>query len=126
MNTMTSVLKCHSLVTFFVLVFGISWGHYILSKTWPNFPFLFPYGPSLAALIVASVTRGMDGLKDLLSRCLRWRVELKWYLAALIVPGAITLAAVSLNILLGVPTPKETLRVGRQELSLDVCMICAS
>ena len=102
---MTSFLKRHSLVAFFVLAFGISWGNYLLSRAWPNFPFLFPYGPLLAAVIVASVTRGMDGLKDLLNRCLRWRVKLKWYMAALLVPVAIALAAVSFNILLDAPMP---------------------
>jgi CAAX protease family protein len=98
---MTAVLKRHPLVAFFVLAFGISWGNYVLSKTWPDFPFLFPYGPLLAAVIVASATRGRDGLKELLSRWLRWRVELKWYLAALFVPVAIALATVFLNTLLG-------------------------
>src|SRR5438876_8968278 len=105
MKSMTSVLKHHPLVAFFILAFGISWGNYLLSRAWPNFPFLFPYGPLLAAVIVASVTRGMDGLKDLLNRCLRWRVKLKWYLAALLVPVAIALAAASLNILFGAPMP---------------------
>src|SRR2546427_417681 len=116
---MTSVLKRHSLVAFFVLAFGISWGNYPLSRAWPNFPFLFPYGPLLAAVIVASVTRGRDGLKDLLNRCLRWRVELKWYLAALLVPVAIAIAAVSLNILLGAPMPKAD-RFGHGRAKQDV------
>jgi CAAX protease family protein len=98
---LTSVVQRHSLVTFFVLAYGLSWGNYVLSATWPNFPFLFPFGPFVAALIVASVTRRREGLKDLLSRCLRWRVGPAWYAAALLVPVAIALAAASLNILLG-------------------------
>jgi len=102
---MTSFLNRRSLVAFFVLAFGISWGNYLLSRAWPNFPFLFPYGPLLAAVIVAIVSNGMDGLKDLLNRCLRWRVKLKWYMAALLVPVAIALAAVSFNILLDAPMP---------------------
>src|SRR2546428_10044948 len=105
MKSMTSVLKHHPLVAFFILAFGISWGNYLLSRAWPNFPFLFPYGPLLAAVIVASVTRGMDGLKDLLNRCLRWRVELKWYLAALAAPVALAFAAFSLHVLLSPPAP---------------------
>ena len=76
---MTSFLKRHSLVAFFVLAFGISWGNYLLSRAWPNFPFLFPYGPLLAAVIVAVVSNGMDGLKDLLDHCLRSRVKLQLY-----------------------------------------------
>ncbi len=102
---MISFIKRHPLVTFFVLAYGLSWGDYILSATWSNFPFLFPYGPLLAALIVASVTCGSDGPKDILMRCLRWRVGLKWYVAALFLPVAIALAAVSLNVLLGAPMP---------------------
>jgi membrane protease YdiL (CAAX protease family) len=39
------------------------------------------------------------------SRCLRWRVGLKWYAAALLVPAAIGLATVYLNVLLGAPAP---------------------
>lgn len=98
---MTSVIKRHPLVTFFVLAYVLSWGNYFLSRASPNFPFLFPFGPLLAAIIVASATRGMDGLKDLFSRCVRWRVGHRWYAAALLVPAAITLAAVFLNNLLG-------------------------
>ena len=105
MLSITSAVKCHLLVTFFVLAYGLSWGNYILSATWPNSPFLFPFGPFVAALIVTSVTRRREGLKDLLSRCLRWRVGPTWYAAALLVPVAIALTAVSLNILLGATMP---------------------
>ncbi len=101
MNTITSFIKRHSLVTFFVLAIVISWGsYYILSG-----PFLFPFGSILAALIVASVTGGRTGLKDLASRCLQWNVGLKWYAAALFVPAFIGLSAVAINVLLGAPMP---------------------
>src|SRR5512147_2133710 len=99
MNTITSFIKRNPLVAFFALAIGISWGsYYILSG-----PFLFPFGSILAALIVASLTGGKNALKDLLSRCLRWNVGVKWYAAALFVPVAIGLATVSLNILFGAP-----------------------
>ena len=101
MNTITSFIKRHSLITFFALAFAISWGsYYILSG-----PFLFPFGSILAALIVASVTGGKNGLKDLASRCLRWNVGLKWYAAAVFVPAFIGLSAVAINVLLGTPMP---------------------
>jgi hypothetical protein len=103
MDTRTSVVKRHPLVAFFVLAYGISYGFYLLPAIWPGFPSLFPFGSVLAALIVASVTQGLDGLKDLLSRCLRWRVGLRWYAAALLVPAAIGLAVAALNTLLGAP-----------------------
>src|SRR3712207_946730 len=101
MNTTLTLVKRHPLVTFFVLAYALSWGSYYLLSG----PFLFPWGPLLAALIVASVTRGKAGLKELLSRCLRWRVGLKWYAAALFLPVAVALAAVALNLLLGARLP---------------------
>ena len=75
------------------------------SAIWPDFPFLFPFGSVIAAIIVASITRGRSGLKDFLSRCLRWRVGLKWYAAALLVPVALALVQVFLNVLSGAPMP---------------------
>lgn len=102
MDTITSFIKRNALVTFFALAIGISWGsYYILSG-----PLLFPFGSILAALIVASVTGGKNGLKDFLRRCLRWNVGLKWYAAALFVPAAIGLATISFNVLFGAPMPR--------------------
>lgn len=92
----------YPLILFFGLAYSLSWGNYILAKSNPNIPFLFPYGPLLAALITAAVT---GGLKDFASRCLRWRVGLKWYAAALLVPAFIGLAAIGLSVLLGGPAP---------------------
>jgi membrane protease YdiL (CAAX protease family) len=105
MDNQKSFVQRYSLVLFFVLVYAFSWGNYLLTQAQPNFPFLFPFGPLLAALIMAAATNGLDGLKDLLSRCLRWRVGLRWYAAALFVPVVIGLAAVYLNVLLGGPVP---------------------
>jgi hypothetical protein len=94
---------------FFVLAYGLSWGNYLLAAMWPNVPFLFPFGSVLAALTLASLTGGRDGLKDLLSRCLRWRVGIRWYVAALFVPVVICLAVVALNMVLGAPMPSAAL-----------------
>jgi membrane protease YdiL (CAAX protease family) len=105
MKSLRVLGTCRPLLMFFALAFGLSWGNVFLSTAWPSFPFLFPYGPLLAALIVAGVTRGTDGLKELANRCLRWRVGPRWYAAAILVPVALALAAVGLNVLLGAPMP---------------------
>jgi uncharacterized protein len=76
MNTFSSLIQRHALVIFFLLAYAISW----------MLPAFFPLGPFVAALIVAGVT---GVFKDLLSRCLRWRVGLIWYAAAVIAPVAI-------------------------------------
>ncbi len=95
----------YPVVLVFVLAYGFSWGNFILSTALPSFPFFYPFGPLLAALIVAGLT---GGLKDLASRCLRWRVGLQWYAAALLVPAAIGLLPVYFNVLLGGPVPTAT------------------
>lgn len=102
---MVPFINRHVLVVFFVLAYAISWGNFVLSATWPNIPFLFPFGPLLAALITAGVTCGSEGLRDILMRCLRWRVGLKWYAAALFLPVAIALTVLFLNVLLGASMP---------------------
>lgn len=94
MNTNISFVKRNSLVIFFVLAFALSWGSFFILGG----PFLFALGPLIAAFIVAGLT---GRLKDLLSRMFRWRVGIQWYAAAFLVPVAIALAAVSLNLLLG-------------------------
>jgi membrane protease YdiL (CAAX protease family) len=40
-------------------------------------------GVALPALLVTAATRGGAGVRDLLGRCLRWRVGIGWYLVAL-------------------------------------------
>jgi uncharacterized protein len=40
-------------------------------------------GVALPAFLVTAAISGKAGMRDLLSRCLRWRVGIVWYLAAL-------------------------------------------
>jgi hypothetical protein len=105
MNTIRATVKRHPLATFFTLAYAISYLLYFLPSLVPGFPFLFPFSPLIAAIITAGVGDGVSGLKDLLSRCLRWRVGLRWYAAALLVPIAIGVAVVGLSILMGAPMP---------------------
>jgi len=41
-------------------------------------------GVALPAFLVTGATGGMAGMRDLLHRCLRWRVGVHWYLIALL------------------------------------------
>jgi membrane protease YdiL (CAAX protease family) len=72
-----------------------------VSPLW-GFPALF--GPALAAVIVAAITDGRAGLRDLLSRLVRWRVGVRWYAVALGLPMILALTAAGLYLLLGAPT----------------------
>src|ERR671928_153216 len=64
-----------------------------------------PSGPLLAALIVAPLTQGWAGLRDLGSRMIRWRVRWYWYALAIGLPLAVHLLTVVLNVGLGAPVP---------------------
>src|SRR5215211_403471 len=99
---LVSLIRRYPLIAFFVLAYALAWWIWILYAF--DIIFLgpiFALGPFLAAIIVTAVTRGTAGLKALLSRMVRWRVGLGWYAAALLLPVAVYLFAVSLNILLG-------------------------
>lgn len=42
------------------------------------------FGLALSAFLVTAATAGKPGVRDLLSRCFRWRVSIRWYLLALL------------------------------------------
>jgi len=76
----------------FALAYLISWSVWRLEGRVENgglVIWLGSAGPALAAVLVAALSRGRQGLEDLLSRLVVWRVGVKWYLIALfLVPAA--------------------------------------
>jgi membrane protease YdiL (CAAX protease family) len=63
-------------------------------------------GVALPAFLVTAATSGKAGVRDLLGRCLRWRVGIVWYLAALFGLLAVMVLAGSV---LSDPAPLEVL-----------------
>lgn len=104
MNHIKLFVQRHTLVTFFVLAYAFSWWPWPLSAANPFFP-LFPLGPMVAALILTAVINGRAGLKALLARVVQWRVNLRWYGVALLLPVVLGLSAFGLNLVLGAPMP---------------------
>jgi hypothetical protein len=96
MNTIYSFIKNHSIATFFVITYLLSW--------W-SVPFadgrIIPYGPALAALIVLAITTGRQGLGDWWRRITRWRVAWYWYLIGPGIIASYQSLAFALNLLLG-------------------------
>src|SRR2546423_14927462 len=93
----------HELVVFFTLAFVFSWYPWVIAlvrgrSSGPN-----PLGPFIAALIVAGITRGWTGIRELLGRMVRARIGLKWY--AIIFGLPILLCAVALAIMAAVGQP---------------------
>jgi membrane protease YdiL (CAAX protease family) len=95
------LISAHPLVAYFVLAFTCMWIPVLPLTLSRNAGIgLLPYdlpsvlmnvllmltvisGPTLAAMTVTGVTEGRTGVKQLLTRCIQWRVGLPWYLVAL-------------------------------------------
>ena len=105
--------KRHPVVTYYGLMFAISWGFglivlgpdgFVGSKLISRAQLPLVYvaalaGPSIAGLLSVGLMRGRQGMQDLLSRLFRWDVSPGWYAVALLtapVLTTLTLLALSL------------------------------
>ncbi|MGQ9866741.1 MAG: CPBP family glutamic-type intramembrane protease, partial [Pseudanabaenaceae cyanobacterium] len=80
-------------MAYFILAYGISWAVQIplalkaqgLSQAPISFSihYLAGYGPMFSAVIVTWLTDGVDGLRELWRRMLKWRVQPLWWLVAI-------------------------------------------
>ncbi len=103
MLRLSSVVKRHPIITFFVLAYAISWGFLPIEAVG-----FLPSGPLFAALIVIPLTQGRAGLRNLGSRMIRWRVRWYWYAVAFGLPLAVHLATVVLKVAAGAGAPSLT------------------
>jgi membrane protease YdiL (CAAX protease family) len=108
MSTIEAVIKRHSTLIYFAMVFVISWGGGFLilgPRGFPMNPAEFESqgaalyaatlaGPCLAGLLLTGMVYGRPGFHDLLARLVRWRVHPRWYALALL--PAVVAAATSL------------------------------
>jgi len=106
-------LKRHPVVTYFVLVYALSWACWIplaIAKTSASsVPFLVVAAvgnamPSLLGILLTALLSGTTGLAELFGRLGRVREPLTWYAAALLLVPALQLAAVAIPALLGAAT----------------------
>ena len=88
MATIEAFIKRHPVLTYFALAFAISWcgvlivvGPGGIPGASEQFDPLLPFvglamlaGPSVAGLLLTGLIYGRAGLRELLSRLLRWRV----------------------------------------------------
>jgi len=104
-------MRKHPLLSFFVLTFTITWGIgacYVLfpdrlvalfgpiSHSNPLF-YLAVYAPSFSGLVVTAYADGIPGLGALLSRLLRWRVGIRWYVTVFLGMPALILGSAVLS-----------------------------
>ena len=99
LSRLSALIGRHQLVSLFVLAYGITWLA-VIPFALGAFPVpMFPFGPLVAAVIVAGACGGWQGTKRLLLPVLQWRAAPRWYAFALLVPAAVTVGAAYLNVL---------------------------
>jgi len=102
MSTIKTFIKNHPVLTFYAVVFAISWGGILIvvggpgaipgtaEQVEPLSPlFLFVMlawfaGPSLGSILLTGLLYGRAGFRDLLTSMTRWRVGARWYAVALL------------------------------------------
>ena len=100
--------KGHPVLTYYALVFAISWGSFLvflgpaafLGTEEVSFGAISPIallaflaGPSVAGIVTTALVHGKAGLWDVWSRLLRWRVGLRWYAVAVLTAPLLTMGA---------------------------------
>ena len=92
MKTMLKIVKRNDLLVFFILANLLSWtvgiplaleaqgkGRAVVPY---SMHYLYAFGPALAAIIVTGLVNGLEGIKELFSRVLKWRVNFIWWVVA--------------------------------------------
>ena len=116
MKTIRAFIKRHPVLSYYAMVFAISWGGILLvvglgpggipaakEQVGALMPFMLLAlfaGPSVAGLVMTGLVYGRAGFRDLLTRMTRWRVGARWYAVALLTAPLLvtaTLLALSLT-----------------------------
>src|SRR5581483_7520433 len=88
-------LRRYPLLSYFLIAYGFTWiwilvfliGFGIPLATFTNIPVIL--GPTVAGLIMTYVMEGKAGIVHFLHRFVLWRVNVLWYLIALVGPAVI-------------------------------------
>lgn len=101
MHILADVVRRHPLASFIVLAYALSWTLVPLGG-------LLGCGPFLAAVAVLWVVDGRPGVMALVRRMLQWRVGVRWYAVAILLPTVVTVLAATLTVAQGAPTPTSS------------------
>jgi uncharacterized protein len=138
MKTITAWIKRHPVLSYYILVFAISWagGLLVLGPAGfigigvtPRMQLLLGVpvgilGPTIAGLLLTGLLDGRPGLRQLLARLLKWRVGVGWYAFAFFTAPVIT--TVSLLALSTVPAIATTTdKLGTLVMGLAIGLVVA-
>ncbi|MFN8486245.1 MAG: CPBP family intramembrane glutamic endopeptidase [Caldilineaceae bacterium] len=116
MTTTKTFIRQHPVLTYYVIVFAISWGGGLILAGPGGIPgakaaverlFLFMLlimfaGPSVSGILSTILSDGRVGLRELFARLRHWRVSARWYAMALLFPPFVV-AAVLFTLSLSAP-----------------------
>ena len=90
MDRLRNWIRQHPIPAFVLIAYGFSWGLWaIMIAVWGQINWLGSFGPSLSAVIIATLSGGRSGLANLLRPIRNWRFGIGWYL--FILPGCVLL-----------------------------------
>ena len=104
---MVNLIKRHSVISYFIIAYAVSWSFGIplalfqqgmISVQIPMWLHYFAaLGPLTGALIVTFLTKGRSGLRNLVAGIFKWRVDVRYYAFAILVPFGLFAAGCILN-----------------------------
>lgn len=92
---MSEMIKNNKNVIFFLLTLIIGWSPWMIGKGYIIFA-----APTVAAIIVAGLTDGKNGLKAIWDRLANWRASPVSYLAALLLPAFTSIISLGVHTIL--------------------------
>jgi membrane protease YdiL (CAAX protease family) len=101
---MAHSIRRYPLVTFFILVFGLTWVVWVPRAAGAPLDIVgqaWTWAPAIAALLAAALTGGRAAVSELGARLVRWRVGWQWYLVVILGPAVFSLVVAGVYVLLG-------------------------
>jgi membrane protease YdiL (CAAX protease family) len=122
MSGIRTIARRAPLVVYFGLAFALTWALLPLAHVSLAFAMLALFGPAAAAFLTAGLL-GKADLADLKARVTRWRVPLRWYAAALLLPLMTSAVASALEYAAGARSPLSLQPVSPVGLVLFVLVL---
>jgi membrane protease YdiL (CAAX protease family) len=108
-TTIKAFIKGHPVLTFYAVVFLISWGGFLIVvgpttgldvvEIPPGAILSMVAGPVVAGILLTGLVYGRAGFREFRSRLFRWRVGARWYAVALLTaPLAVTATLFALSL----------------------------
>lgn len=102
MHALTSLVKRYPQAIFWAISWSTAFfGFAMYFRTGNEMWQLLILGSFVGAAVVTAIADGRSGLRTYLGRIVRWRVNVKWYAVAILLPLALRLTAFGLTIVSG-------------------------